>query len=590
MTDSPAKPPTGYSTGLQRIVDARRTHRARASSSRGRLATAVRELEQASYPPSALFSSQANAGEELCARAHKDRLSFWAHQARELSWNTDFSEVLDWSNAPFARWFVGGTINVAVNCIDRHVAAGNGERVAIHWVGEPGDSREITYGQLLSDVGKAANYFTEIGLTAGDRVAIVMPMIPEAIVAMLACARLGLVHLAVFPDVSAEVLRSHLDDAQAKLLITSDGQYCRGARTPLKSIVDDALAGNDIPCASVETVIVARRTGDDVESNWVDGRDVWWHDTVGVACDEHEAQPFDAEHPLFLLYTLSREGSSKGIVHSSGGYLTQARYTFHYVFDHKEDLDVFWCDADLTSIAGHTYQVYGPLSDGATSVIYEGAADFPDEHRHFQIIDDYGVTTYYVAPTLIRTFIRWGREVPDAHDLSSLRLLATMSEANNQETWRWYRDVIGGNRCPIVDTWWQTETGAIMIAPLPGVTAAKPGSPVSPLPGISAHIVDDGTNLVGLGERGNLVLDRPWPSMLRGIWGDDEAFVETYWSQFAERCWCFTGVGAGYDDEDAIWIVGRDDDVMSASGRHISTAEVAVIGTGRDDCCVRHLA
>jgi acetyl-CoA synthetase len=544
-------------------------HRGRPSSPRGGFATAVSELERASYSPSAVFASQAKAGEELCERAWKDRLSFWAEQARELWWSSDFSEIVDWSNAPFVRWFVGGTTNVAVNCIDRHIAAGNGERVAIHWVGEPGDSREITYDQLLNDVGKAANYFTDIGLRAGDRVAIAMPMIPEAIVAMLACARLGLIHLTVLPDSSAEALRSYVNDAQAKLLITSDGQYRRGAPTPLKSIVDDALAGGDTPCRSVETVIVARRTGDDVVSNWVVGRDVWWHDTVGLAREGHEAQPFDAEHPLFLLYTSNGEERPKGILHTSGGYLTQARYTFHYVFDHKEDLDVFWCDADLASIAGHTYQVYGPLSDGATSVIYEGAADFPDEHRHFRIIDDYGVTIYYVAPTLIRSFIKWGREVPDVHDLSSLRLLAVIGEAINQATWQWYRDVIGGNRCLIADTWWQIETGAIMIAPLPGVGEAKPGSPVSPLPGISAHIVDDGTNLVGMGERGNLVLDRPWPSMLRGIWGDDKRFVETYWSQFAERYWCFTGVGAGYDDEDAIWIAGRDNDAMNAPNHAI---------------------
>ena len=497
--------------------------------------------------------------EELYERADVNRLRFWAEQARELLWDSDFGQVLDWSDAPFARWFVGGTINVAVNCLDRHVAAGKGERVAIHWVGEPGDSRDVTYGQLHNEVCKAANYFSTIGLRAGDRVAIYMPMIPEAVTAMLACARMGLVHVTVLAGSTATTLRSQVDDAQAKLVITADGHYRRGAPAPLKGIVDDALAGGETPCRSVETVIVARRTGEDVESNWVADRDVWWQDTVGTADEQHAAQSFDAEHPLFLLYTSCTEGKPRGIVHSSGGYLTQARYTFHYVFDHKEDLDVFWCDAVLGSVAGHTYQVYGPLSNGATSVIYEGAADFPNEHRHFEIIEEYGVTTYYVASTLLRTFVERGRATPDAHDLSSLRLLGTTGEPGNQEAWRWYRDVIGGGRCPVVVTWCQPETGAIVIAPLPGLTAVKPGSPMSSLPGISAHIVDDDNDLVALGERGNLVLDRPWPSMARGIWGDDELFVDTYWRRFAERWWCFTGVEARYDDDDAIWLLGRGD-------------------------------
>lgn len=553
MTDSVAEPTIEYQAEAQR----RRNRRSNSRYARN---------AEGSY---ASGGSQANAREALCERAGTDRLKFWAEQARELLWNTDFGEVLDWSEAPFAKWFVGGRINVAVNCIDRHVAAGKGDRVAIHWVGEPGDSRDITYGQLQGEVGKAANYFSEIGLSAGERVAICMPTIPEAIVAMLACARMGLVHLNVFAGSSATALRSRVDDARAKLLITSDGQYQRGAPRPMKSIVDEALALGDAPCESVQTVIVARRTGDDVESNWVNGRDVWWQDTVGAAREQHEAQSFDAEHPLFLIYTSRAEGKPHGIMHSSGGYLTQARYTFHYVFDHREGLDVFWCDADLGSIAGHTYQVYGPLSDGATSVVYEGAADFPDERRHFQIIEDYGVTTYYVSPKLIRTFMNWGRQLPDAHDLSSLRLLGAMCGPSNQELWRWCRDVIGGDHCPVLVTWWQTETGAIMIAPLPGVKAVDPGPPKS-LPGISAHIVDDDTDLVGPGERGNLVLDRPWPSMPRGIWGDDQLFVETYWRQFAERCWCFTGVEARYDDDDAIWVLGRDEDVMNVSSHHIS--------------------
>jgi acetyl-CoA synthetase len=519
--------------------------------------------DEISYPPSALFASQANARAELCERADFDRLRFWAEQARNLLWDRDFAQVLDWSDAPSAKWFVGGTINVAVNCLDRHVEAGHGNRVALHWVGEPGDSRDVTYGELHAEVCKAANYFREIGLRAGDRVAIYMPMIPEAVSAMLACARMGLVHLTVFAGATATTLRAQLDDSNAKVLITADGQYVRGAPAPLKRIVDEALSGAEGRCRSVETVIVARRTGADIESNWTSGRDVWWHDTIDVAAARHVPESFDAEHPLFLIYTSCREGKPRGLVHSSGGYLTQAHYTFHYVFDHKAHVDVFWCDAVLGSIAGHTYQVYGPLSNGATSVMYEGAADFPDGHRHFQIIEDYGVTTYYVASTVIRTFAQRGCAIPNAHDLSSLRLLATTGESGNDEAWRWCREVMGGSRCPVVVTWWQPETGAIMIAPLPGVTAVKPGSPMKSLPGISAHIVDDDTNLVAFGERGNLVLDRPWPSMARGIWGDDELFADTYWRRFAERSWCFTGVEARYDDDDAIWLLGRDDDVMT---------------------------
>jgi len=515
-----------------------------------------------SYAPSTQFASQANAHADLCERADVDRLRFWADQARKLMWDREFDEVLDWSGAPFARWFGGGTINVAVNCLDRHVAAGKGDRVALHWVGEPGDTREVTYRQLRDEVCRAANYFTSIGLRAGDRVAIHMPMVPEAVVAMLACARMGLVHLTASVGATAATLREQLDDAKARVLITADGQYRRGAPAPLKGVVDEALAGGGDSCSSVETVVVVRRNGADVESNWVADRDVWWHDTISVADPQHVAGSFDAEHPLFLLYTWCVDGKPRALVHSSGGYLTQARYTFHYVFDHKEDLDVFWCDAVLGSIAGHTYQVYGPLSNGATSVIYEGAAEFPNERRHFQIIEDYGVTVHYVASKRLGMFVERGRTTPDAHDLSSLRLLGTTGEPGSQEAWQWCREVMGGGRCPVVVTWWRPETGAIMIAPLPGVTAVKPGSPMRSLPGISAHIVDDDTNLVAPGERGNLVLDRPWPSMARGIWGDDDLFVDTYWRRFAERWWCFAGVQARYDDGDAIWLLGRDDDVM----------------------------
>ncbi|GAB89032.1 acetate--CoA ligase [Gordonia rhizosphera] len=532
------------------------------------------------YPPSEEFAAQANAGAQLYDRADADRLAFWAEQARRLDWATDFDQVLDWSDAPFAKWFVGGKLNVAYNCVDRHVAAGKGDRVAIHWVGEPGDSRDLTYAQLQDEVSKAANYFTAIGLVAGDRVAIYMPMVPEALISMLACARLGLTHSVVFAGFSAGALRSRVDDAEAKLVITTDGQYRRGKPAPLKAAVDEALGTGADAAASVEKVLVVRRTNHDENLPWVDGRDVWWEDTVAEQSPHHEPEAFDAEHPLFLLYTSGTTGKPKGIVHSSGGYLTQASYTFHYVFDHKEGRDVFWCGADIGWVTGHSYLVYGPLSNGATEVVYEGTPNSPNEHRHFEIIERYGVTVYYIAPTLIRTFMKWGREIPDAHDLSSVRLLGSVGEPINPEAWKWYREVIGGNKAPIVDTWWQTETGAIMISPLPGVTVTKPGSAMAPLPGISANIVDDHGNPVGAGEQGYLVLDKPWPSMLRGIWGDDERYRETYWSRFAEQGWYFAGDGARYDDDHALWVLGRVDDVMNVSGHRISTAEVesALVG------------
>ncbi len=527
------------------------------------------------YPPSDEFAANANATAEMYARADADPDEFWAEQARRLDWTTPFEQVLDWSNAPFAKWFVGGELNVSVNCVDRHVAAGKGDRVAIHWIGEPvDDTRDITYSQLKDEVSRAANYLASIGLQAGDRVAIYMPMVPEAIISMLACARLGLTHSVVFAGFSAAALRSRVDDAEAKVVITTDGQFRRGQPAPLKEAVDEALGTGADAAPSIEKVIVVRRTNHDPNLNWVEGRDVWWDDTVGEASPHHEPESFDAEHPLFLLYTSGTTGKPKGIVHSSGGYLTQASYTFHNVFDHKEGRDVFWCGADIGWVTGHSYLVYGPLSNGATEVIYEGTPNSPDEHRHFQIIEKYGVTTYYIAPTLIRTFMKWGREIPDAHDLSSLRLLGSVGEPINPEAWRWYNDVIGGGRCPIVDTWWQTETGGIMISPLPGVTATKPGSAMRPLPGISASIVDDNANPVGDGEQGYLVLDRPWPGMLRGIWGDPERFKETYWSRFEDQGWYFAGDGARYDEDGALWVLGRVDDVMNVSGHRISTSEV----------------
>ncbi|WP_026919777.1 acetate--CoA ligase [Gordonia shandongensis] len=526
------------------------------------------------YPPSAEFAANANATADMYDRAEADPMEFWAEQARRLDWETPFDQVLDWSDAPFAKWYLGGKLNVAYNCVDRHVVAGKGDRVAIHWVGEPGDSRDITYSQLKDEVSRAANYLASIGLQTGDRVAIYMPMVPEAIVSMLACARLGLTHSVVFAGFSAAALRSRVDDAEAKVVITTDGQFRRGQPAPLKTAVDEALGTGDDAAASVQKVIVVRRTNHDPDLNWVQGRDVWWDDTVGEASPDHEPEAFDAEHPLFLLYTSGTTGKPKGIVHSSGGYLTQAAYTFHTVFDHKEGRDVFWCGADVGWVTGHTYLVYGPLSNGATEVIYEGTPNSPDEHRHFQIIERYGVTIYYIAPTLIRTFMKWGRAIPDAHDLSSLRLLGSVGEPINPEAWRWYHEVIGHGRCPIVDTWWQTETGGIMISPLPGVTECKPGSAMRPLPGISAKVVDDNGADVADGEQGYLVLDRPWPGMLRTIWGDAERFKDTYWSRFAEQGWYFAGDGARYDDDHALWVLGRVDDVMNVSGHRISTSEV----------------
>jgi len=562
MTE-PAKFPVGRQAVTKRYVNHRGSGPvARRASAPSRVAS-----NELSYPPSDSFASQANGRAELCEHAESDRLRFWAEQARRLLWDEDFTQVLDWSNAPFARWFDGGTLNVAVNCLDRHVGAGRADRVALHWVGEPGDRRDVTYGELHAEVCKAANYLRDIGLRAGDRVAIYMPMIPEAVVAMLACARIGATHLSVVGGATATTLRAQLDDAHAKVLITADGHYVQGAPAPLKLIADDALSGPGGRCQSVQTVIVARRTGADVESSWLPGRDVWWHDTIDPADACHVAESFDAEHPLFLLYTSCRDGSPRGLIHTSGGFLTQAHYTFHYVFDHKEGVDVFWCDAVLDSIAGHTYQVYGPLSNGATSVIYEGAATADREDRRFQIIERYGVTTYYVGARMLRSLFERGGAVADGCGLSSLRLLATTGESGNHEAWHWYRDVMGSGRCPVVVTWWGPETGAIMIAPLPGLTTVKPGSPMKPLPGISAHIVDDDTNLVPFGERGHLVLDRPWPSMARGIWGDDQLFVDTYWRRLSERLWCFTGVTARYDDDDVIWLLGLDDDVMTMPAR-----------------------
>lgn len=533
------------------------------------------------YPPAKEFVAQANATEELYREAEQDRLAFWGRQAERLAWDTPFTEVLDWSDAPFAKWFVGGKLNVAYNCVDRHVEAGHGDRVAIFWEGEPeGDSRAITYAELQEQVCKAANALTDLGLATGDRVAIYMPMIPEALVAMLACARLGVLHSVVFAGFSASALAARIGDAEAKVVITSDGQYRRGQAVSLKEGADQAVA--DQP--SVQHVLVVRRCGLDVP--WTEGRDVWWHDVVDGASSEHTPEAFDSEHPLFLLYTSGTTGKPKGIIHTTGGFLTQAAYTHYYVFDSKPDTDVYWCTADIGWVTGHSYIVFGPLANGATQVVYEGTPNSPNEHRHFQIIEKYGVTVYYTAPTLIRTFMKWGREIPDAHDLSSLRLLGSVGEPINPEAWRWYRKVIGADRTPVVDTWWQTETGGIMISPLPGVTAAKPGAAMAPLPGICAQIVDEDGQRIPPSPpdsepvTGYLVLDQPWPAMLRGIWKDPERYKDTYWKRFESQGWYFAGDGARYDADGDFWVLGRIDDVMNVSGHRISTAEVesALVG------------
>ncbi|ONM47428.1 acetate--CoA ligase [Nocardia donostiensis] len=534
-----------------------------------------------SYPPSAEFAGAANTDAGIYQRAEQDREAFWAEQANRLHWDQPWHQVLDWSEAPVAKWFAGGKLNVAYNCVDRHVLDGHGDQVAIHWEGEPGDSRSITYAELLDEVSRAANYLTELGLEAGDRVAIYMPMIPEAVIAMLACARLGLTHSVVFAGFSPAALRQRADDARARLIITTDGQWRRGKPAPLKEAVDEALyAHGDVP-HSVEHVLVVRRTNTEIP--WTEGRDLWWHETVAKADSKHQAQAFDSEHPLFILYTSGTTGKPKGILHTSGGYLTQTAYTHHYVFDHKPGDDVYWCTADIGWVTGHSYIVYGPLANRATQVLYEGTPNSPDEHRHFQVIEKYGVTIYYTAPTLIRTFMKWGRQIPDSHDLSSLRLLGSVGEPINPEAWRWYREVIGANRTPVVDTWWQTETGAIMISPLPGVTATKPGAAMTPLPGISARVVDEDGNPVQASEHeavGYLVLDQPWPAMLRGIWGDMQRYRATYWERYAAQGWYFAGDGAKLDSDGDLWVLGRVDDVMNVSGHRISTAEVesALVG------------
>ena len=517
------------------------------------------------FPPSPEFAAQANAKPDLYAHADKDRLAFWEEQARELTWDKPWDRVLEW-NSPYAKWFIGGKINASVNALDRHVAAGRGERIAFHFEGEPGDTRTITYSQMLDDVSQAAHALTELGINAGDRVAIYMPMIPEAAVAMLACARIGAVHSVVFGGFSADALLSRIQDADAKLVITADGGFRKGSAFALKPAVDDALKGKH----NVAKVLVVKRTNQ--ETAWNSDRDIWWHEIVSRQSKSHTPEFFESEHPLFILYTSGTTAKPKGIFHTTGGYLTQAAYTHRVVFDIKPETDIYWCTADVGWITGHSYVVYGPLINGATQVMYEGTPDTPHKGRLFEIIAKYGVTILYTAPTLIRTWMKWGDEFPQAHNLTSLRLLGSVGEPINPEAWMWYREVIGANKCPIVDTWWQTETGAIMISPLPGVTATKPGSAMKAIPGISAKVVDDKGVAVPNGHGGFLILDQPWPSMLRGVWGEDERYRETYWSRF--KGIYFAGDGAKLDDDGAVWLMGRVDDVMNISGHRISTTEV----------------
>ncbi len=528
--------------------------------------------ENRRFAPSPEFAAAAVAQPALYDEARADRLAFWADRARELHWHTPFTQTLDWSNAPFARWFADGRINVAYNCLDRHVLAGNGDRVAFHWEGEPGDTRTLTYAELTREVKRAANMLAGLGIGQGDRVAIYLPVIPEAVIAMLAIARLGAIHSVIFGGFSAESIRARVQDADAKLVITADGGWRKGRVFPLKSAVDAGLAAAE---SNVEHVLVVRRGENEVE--WTAGRDLWWHEQLEGVSDEHEAEAFEAENPLFILYTSGTTGKPKGILHTSGGYLTQVAFTHKNVFDLKPATDVYWCTADVGWITGHSYVVYGPLANGATQVLYEGTPDTPHPGRWWELIAKYGVTQFYTAPTAIRSFMKLGREIPQSFDLSSLRVLGSVGEPINPEAWVWYRDIIGGGTTPIVDTWWQTETGGIMISALPGITTTKPGSAQVPIPGISVDVLDDEGVHVGKEAGGLLVITEPWPSMLRGIWGDPDRFVDTYWSKFASAPngpLYFAGDGAHLDADGDVQLLGRVDDVMNVSGHRLSTMEI----------------
>jgi acetyl-CoA synthetase len=539
----------------------------------------IYETEARKFPPPADFAAAALANDRsLYDEAETDYEAFWARQARELLiWHDDFHTTLEW-DLPFAKWFVGGTLNMTENCLDRHVAAGSGDKVAYHWEGEPGDTRTITYAELLDEVQRFANVMLGLGLEKGDRIAIYMPMILELPIAMLACARIGVVHSVIFGGFSPDAITDRCEDAEAKLVVTADAGYRRGEPSGLKVNVDAALAAG---ARTVENVVVVDRCG--TGPDMVDGRDHWWHDLMADAPAECPAEPMDSEQLLYLLYTSGTTAKPKGIMHTTGGYLTQVAFTHKYVFDLRPDEDVFWCAADIGWVTGHSYIVYGPLTNGCTSVMYEGTPDTPrveerdgdradwKKDRLWDIVERYGVTQLYTAPTAIRTFMRWGEEWPRGRDLSSLRVLGTVGEPINPEAWMWYRTNIGGERCPIVDTWWQTETGGHMISPLPGVTTTKPGSACSAIPGVFAEVVDDDGNVVENGG-GYLTITRPWPGMLRGIWGDPERYRQTYWSTYEGRY--FAGDGARIEEDGYLWLLGRVDDVMNVSGHRISTTEV----------------
>ena len=529
--------------------------------------------EGRTFPPPPEFKKAAHITDAaIYDEAQRDFEGFWARQAADLlDWSEEWHTILE-RDLPFAKWFVGGKLNVSANCLDRHVDAGHGDQVAYYREGEPGDTRTITYAQLLEDVQRVANALKSLGIQKGDRVNIYLGMVPELPIAMLACARIGAPHSVVFGGFSSEALRDRINDAEARLLITADGGWRRGQVVPLKQSADTAMA--DTP--SIERCLVVRRTGQDVPMR--DGRDLWWDDLVPDQPAECPAEPMDSEDLLYLLYTSGTTAKPKGIMHTTGGYLTQVAWTHKYVFDINADADVYWCAADVGWVTGHSYIVYGPLANRTTSVMYEGTPDYPDKDRLWSIVERYGVTILYTAPTAIRSFMKWGTEYPDKHDMSSLRILGTVGEPINPEAWVWYWQHIGGGRCPVVDTWWQTETGAILISPLPGATTLKPGSATFPLPGIGADVVDDRGNSVPVPGGGYLVLTRPWPAMLRGIWGDPDRYRDTYWSRFPGSY--FAGDGAKRDDEGFYWLLGRVDDVMLVSGHNISTAEVehALVG------------
>lgn len=529
--------------------------------------------------PDPRFAASANVDRAFVDAAHADPLAFWAREAGRLQWAEPWHTLHEWKptdaagrTIPAATWFAGGRLNVAVNCVDRHVAAGHGDRVAFHFEGERGDRRSITYAELEREVARAANALAGLGVTAGDRVVIYLPVLVETIVATLAVARLGAIHSLVFGGFSAEALRFRVADTRAKVLVTSDGQFRRGEAVPVKGAADAAAEGLD----HVEHVLVVRRTGDETpDIPWTPGRDVWWHEAVGAASAHHDAEAFDAETPLFIIYTSGTTGKPKGLVHTSGGYLTHVASTFRSVFDAKPETDVYWCTADLAWVTAHSYVLYGPLANGVTSVIYEGTPNTPHPARHFEVIDRYAVTTYYTAPTLIRSFMSWFPDgAPAGFDLGSIRLLGSVGEAINPAAWEWYRAEIGGGTAPIVDTWWQSETGGAIMAPLPGLSTLKPGSALRALPGLRTRVVDEHGDDVRPGEGGYLVIDGAWPGMARTVWGDPERYRDAYWARFADRGYFFSGDGARVDADGDIWLLGRVDDVINVSGHRLSTIEI----------------